>query len=146
MTGRPRYVFDTNVMVSALLFDESKPAQAFSAALDRGCILLSHSVLKELTEVLGREKLRPYLVPEEREQFIIALLKESLFIDINETIQVCRDPEDDKILELAVNGRADCIITGDKDLLVLNPFRKIPIIRPDEFLTSIMSQRAGGRP
>jgi len=139
MTGKPRYVFDTNVMVSALLFDQSKPAQAFNAAFDRGSILLSHSVLKELTEVLGREKLRPYLVPEEREQFIIALLKESLFIDINETIQVCRDPKDDKILELAVNGRADCIITGDKDLLALNPFRKIPIIRPDEFLTSITS-------
>lgn len=139
MTGKPRYVFDTNVMVSALLFDQSKPAQAFNAALDRGSILLSHSVLKELTEVLGREKLRPYLVPEEREQFIIALLKESLFIDINETIQVCRDPKDDKFLELAVNGRADCIITGDKDLLTLNPFRKIPIIKPDEFLTSITS-------
>lgn len=139
MTGKPRCVFDTNVIVSALLFDQSKPAQAFNAALDRGSILLSHSVLKELTEVLGREKLRPYLVPEEREQFIIALLKESLFIDINETIQVCRDPKDDKILELAVNGRADCIITGDKDLLTLNPFRKIPIIKPDEFLTSITS-------
>jgi putative PIN family toxin of toxin-antitoxin system len=128
-------------MVSALLFDQSKPAQAFNAALDRGSILLSHSVLKELTEVLGRKKLHPYLVPEEREQFIIALLilKESLFIDTNETIQVCRDPKDDKILELAVNGRADCIITGDKDLLILNPFRKIPIIKPDEFLTSITS-------
>ena len=99
----------------------------------------SHSVLKELTEVLGREKLRPYLVPEERAQFIIALLKKSLFIDINETIRVCRDPEDDKILELAVNGRRVCIITGDKDLLALNPFRKISIIKPDEFLTSITS-------
>jgi len=137
MSGRPRYVFDTNVMVSALLFDQSKPAQAFNAALDRGDILLSHSVLKELTEVLGREKMRQYLLPEEREQFIIALLKESLFIDIKETIQACRDPEDDKILELAVNGRAHCIITGDKDLLTLNPFRKISIIKPDEFLTSI---------
>lgn len=72
MNGRPRYVFDTNVMVSALLFDQSKPAQAFNAALDRGDILLSHSVLKELTEVLGREKMRQYLLPEEREQFIIA--------------------------------------------------------------------------
>jgi uncharacterized protein len=145
MSGRPRYVFDTNVMVSALLFDQSKPAQAFNAALDRGDILLSHSVLKELTEVLGREKMRQYLLPEEREQFIIALLKESLFIDIKETIQACRDPEDDKILELAVNGRAHCIITGDKDLLTLNPFRKISIIKPDEFLTSIESNAQAGR-
>lgn len=140
MTGKPRYVFDTNVMVSALLFDQSKPAQVFNAALDRGSILLSHSVLKELTEVLGREKLRLYLFPKEREQFIAALLRESLFIDINEIIQVCRDPEDDKILELAVSGRADCIITGDKDLLALNPFRKSPVIKLGESMTSITSK------
>jgi putative PIN family toxin of toxin-antitoxin system len=86
MTGKPRYVFDTNVMVSALLFDQSKPARAFKSALDRGSILLSHSVLQELSEVLGRGKLRPYLDPEERERFIVALLIESLFIDISETI------------------------------------------------------------
>jgi len=80
-------------LVSALLFDQSKPAQAFNLALEQGDILLSHSVLKELIEVLGREKLRPYLDAEERERFIVALLIESLFIDISETIQVCRDPE-----------------------------------------------------
>lgn len=55
MNGRPRYVFDTNVMVSALLFDQSKPAQAFNLALEQGDILLSHSVLKELIEVLGQK-------------------------------------------------------------------------------------------
>ena len=56
------------------------------------------------------------------------------FVTITEAVQACRDPSDDKILELAVNGRADYIITGDDDLLVMNPFRGIPIIRPAEFL------------
>src|SRR4030042_6538558 len=134
MNEKTHYVFDTNVIVSALLFKQSKPSQAFRAALDRGRILLSRPVLKEINEVLSKEKLRPYLLPEEREQFIFTLLRESIFIDIKESIRICRDPNDDKFLELAVNGKADCVISGDEDLLILNPFRDIPIIRPYEFL------------
>lgn len=134
MRNKPRYVFDTNVIISGLFFERSKPALAFSAALDSGEILLSQPVLKELIEVLTREKFKPYLVSEEREQFIIALLRESTFIDIKERIQACRDPKDDKFLELAINGGASCIISGDEDLLILNPFRDIPIIKPSEFL------------
>jgi len=67
MNEKTHYVFDTNVIVSALLLKQSKPAQAFRAALDRGRILLSRPVLKGLNEVLAREKLKPYLMPEERE-------------------------------------------------------------------------------
>jgi len=140
MNEKTHYVFDTNVIVSALLFKQSKPAQAFRTALDRGRILLSRPVLKELNEVLARKKLKPYLLPEEREQFIIALLRESIFIDIKESIQICRDHKDDKFLELAVNGGAACIVSGDEDLLILNPFRDISIINPDEFLNSLQTE------
>jgi predicted nucleic acid-binding protein len=45
----------------------------------------------------------------------------------------CRDPTDDKFLELAVNGRADLIVSGDADLLALDPFRGIPIITPTAY-------------
>jgi len=141
MNDKARYVFDTNVIISALLFEQSKPAQAFYAALDRGDILLSQPVLKELNEVLAREKLKPYLLFEERVQFIVAFVSEAIFIDITENMRVCRDPKDDKFLELAVNGGATCIISGDEDLLVLNPFRNIPIIKPDEFLTSLNTEK-----
>ena len=141
MNDKARYVFDTNVIVSALLFEQSKPAQAFYAALDRGDILLSQPVLKELNEVLAREKLKPYLLFEERVQFIVAFVSEAIFIDITENMRVCRDPKDDKFLELAVNGGATCIISGDEDLLVLNPFRNIPSIKPDEFLTSLNTEK-----
>jgi len=141
MNDKARYVFDTNVIISALLFEQSKPAQAFYAALDRGDILLSQPVLKELNEVLAREKLKPYLLLQERVQFITGLVSEALFIDIKENIRVCRDPEDDKFLELAVNGGAACIISGDEDLLILNPFRNIPIIKPEEFLTSLNTEK-----
>lgn len=61
-------------------------------------------------------------------------MKESTLVDINEKIKECRDPKDDKFLELAVSGKADFIISGDGDLQVLNPFRKIKIVSPREFL------------
>jgi len=46
----------------------------------------------------------------------------------------CRDPEDDKFLETAVNGNADCLITGDKDLLIMHPFQGIPVLLPAQGL------------
>ena len=62
---------------------------------------------------------------------------------IDERIAVCRDPTDDKFLELAVNGKADLIVTGDADLLVLNPFRDIPIVAPATFVAGIQLARTG---
>ena len=56
-------------------------------------------------------------------------------VEIAETFTDCRDAKDNKFLELAVSGKADCIVSGDADLLVLNPFRGIPILTPREFLT-----------
>jgi putative PIN family toxin of toxin-antitoxin system len=61
-------------------------------------------------------------------------VKESTLVEITEKIKECRDPKDDKFLELAVSGKADFIISGDGDLRVLNPFRKIKIVSPREFL------------
>ena len=68
-------------------------------------------------------------------RFLVALLKEVEMVEITETFTDCRDAKDNKFLELAVSGKADCIVSGDADLLVLNPFRGIPILTPREFLT-----------
>ena len=65
-------------------------------------------------------------------------------IEIMETIQVCRDPTDDKFLEIATNGFATCVITGDPDLLALHPFRNIPIVSPDTFLAIVAPGAADG--
>lgn len=135
MTPNERFVFDTNVLVSALLFAESKPAQAFFTALRRGTVLTSLAALYELTDVLHRKKLDKYLTIEEREVFLDQYTQTADIIDIAEIIQACRDPKDDKFLEIAANGAATCIITGDPDLLALHPFRNIPIVSPDTFLT-----------
>ena len=132
-----RYVFDTNVLVSALLFQASKPGLAFDRALDSGTILTSAECIGELNDVLSRAKFNRYVDPDERQRFLGALIREARLVDIRESVEACRDPKDDQVLELAVNGRAGAIITGDADLLALNPFRGIPIITPAEFLRDL---------
>lgn len=131
-----RSVFDTNVIVSAALLGKSIPRQAFDKALSTGKTLISVPVLLELAEVLSRKKLNKYLLEEERMRFLVALLKETELVEITEIVTACRDAKDNKFLELAVSGKADCLVSGDKDLLVLNPFRGIPIFTPGEFLHS----------
>ncbi len=135
-----RFVFDTNVIVSAALLAGSIPRQAFDKALDEGRILISVPALLELTEVLSRKKLNKYLLEEERMRFLVGLLKETELVDIIEVVTDCRDAKDNKFLELAVSGKADCIVSGDEDLLVLNPFRGIPILKPREFLSGFSRQ------
>jgi putative PIN family toxin of toxin-antitoxin system len=137
MESSARYVFDTNVLVSALLFEQSVPCQAFRAALGRGRILLSLETLHELNDVLARERLSRYIILEERERFLAALIREGIIVETRETVRVCRDSKDDKFLELALSGGAACVISGDEDLLMLSPFRGVSIMRPAQFLTSL---------
>jgi len=59
-----------------------------------------------------------------------------IFHEILEKINDCRDPKDNKFLDLAISANASCIITGDKDLLMLNPFRGIPIINAVDFINN----------
>ena len=98
---------------------------------------MSADVILELDDVLGREKFERYVTREERERFLRSLLREARLIEIREKIQACRDPKDDKFLELAINGEADCIVSGDDDLLMLDPFRGIEILTPSSFLDAL---------
>jgi uncharacterized protein len=134
MAKQGRFVFDTNVIVSALLIKRSVARRAFDKARVAGDILLSFEVIEELYDVLGRSAFDRYIDEDDRLQFLTVLVKESTLVEISEKIKECRDPSDDKFLELAINGKADFIISGDNDLQVLNPFRKIPIVSPREFL------------
>lgn len=132
-----RYVFDTNVIVSALLSENGKPAQVFRYALTYGEVLLSRDALRELNEVLGRKKFDRFITSERRKEFLETLVKLTVLVEIIESVTECRDSKDDKFLELALNGEAKYIISGDKDLLVLHPFRDINIITVEDFLRII---------
>jgi len=130
-----RFVFDTNVIVSALLLKQSVARQAFDKALTRGKLVLSQGTIEELNEVLRRKGFDKYVLEDERIEFIIALVREATLIEITEAVTECRDPKDNTFLELAVSGKATCIVSGDDDLLVLHPFRGIPVLTPRQFLS-----------
>ena len=132
-----RFVFDTNVLVSALLLEESISRRAFDHATGSGTLLLSFPALAELNEVLGREKFRKYITEEEAKRFLAAFVREAEWVEVNVKISACRDRRDNKFLELAVSGQATHIITGDNDLLSLSPFQGIPILTPDAFLQQV---------
>lgn len=136
MRSSERCVFDVNVIVSALLFPDSKPGRAFFPMLHNGSALISDTLMAELRNVLFRAKFDRYVSTEDRAKLLNQLIDEAPLVPITVSIQACRDPKDNHILELAVSGGATCIITGDSDLLALDPFQGIPIRTPDAFLAS----------
>lgn len=134
-TDNLRVVFDTNVIVSAALTPGGTAGRCLAAMVARGRILLSESTVRELADVLLRDKFDRYASRESREAFFLSFVDEKVeMVDPTKSIKACRDPKDDKFLEIAVSGKADYLVTGDEDLLVLNPFRGIPILTPAAFL------------
>ncbi len=133
-----RIVVDVNIIISALLFPQSKPDLALQKAQDSGDILMSSAIWTELEKVIVRPKFNRYIELENRQKFLREFYNTIIpVIEINETITLCRDSKDNKYLELAISGQAQYIITGDSDLLILNPFRGIKILNSDEFLSLI---------
>jgi putative PIN family toxin of toxin-antitoxin system len=90
--------------------------------------------LAELRIVVRCPKLAPYIPPASIEPFLEQVASVATGVEIPTSIRACRDPRDDKFLEVAVHGRADLIVTGDRDLLDLHPFRGIAILTPADYL------------
>ena len=135
MSVRPRLVFDANVLVSALMLSQSKPRLAWDLARRTGVILASHETLEELDSVLRRPKLAAYVAGSERVAFLDELARVVDLVQVSERLSLCRDPRDDKFLELAYAGRADLLLTGDADLLAHHPFRGTAIVTPAAYLS-----------
>ena len=131
---RERLVIDTNVFISGLLSSTSHPARVVERAIEHGQLLGSTETLRELIETLLLPKFDRYVSRQRRETLLDRLAPLVEIVEIVQRVQVCRDPKDDKFLELAVNGRANVIVTGDDDLLSLHPFRGIDILSPAAYL------------
>jgi len=127
-----RVVVDTNVFVSRLILPQSLPAQALRRAELKARLLISEATLYELAEVLSRTKFDRYVSLQDRKSFIQRLGQIAELVPIIQVVKECRDPNDDKFLEVALNGRADVIITGDADLLAIDPWRDVKILTPLE--------------
>jgi putative PIN family toxin of toxin-antitoxin system len=108
MTSSIRVVVDTNVLVSAVLLPRSMPRRAFDRILDHGSLLISIATVTELNDVLRRPRFNPYIHPDERLRFLATLVRNGELVEVTESVTDCRDPKDNKFLELALNGTASC--------------------------------------
>jgi putative PIN family toxin of toxin-antitoxin system len=97
-------------------------------------VLVSDATLLELVEVMSRARFDRYVEPKIRQRLVAEFANACEPVEIVAPIRACRDTRDDKFLEVAVHGRAELIVTGDEDLLVLNPFRGIAILTPAQYL------------
>ena len=132
-----RLVIDTNILISGLMSVNSLPQQVFDYATSQAVLLMSDEVQSEIENVISRPKLQKYITLERRTKFLSELSQQVERVTINQQIRACRDPKDDKFLDLAVCGEANYLITGDADLLDLHPFQNISIIKAASFLTAI---------
>ena len=129
------FIFDVNTLISAFVVGSHTNAKAFDRAINIGRIITSPPIQSELAEVFVRPKFDRFASLEDRITFLTYLDRQMLcWPQPIPTIQASRDPKDDKYLALAVAASAACIITGDKDLLILHPFHHIPIVSAADFL------------
>lgn len=129
-----RVVVDTNVLVSYFLRRDSVPGQAARKAIATARIVFSDATLAELIAVLERKHLSRFSTPELRKAFVRSIVDHAEIVEIIRPLRICRDPGDDKFLDVAAHCNASYLITGDKDLLVLHPFLDTAIVPPADFL------------
>lgn len=135
--SRRRCVFDVNALISAYLFPDSTPGQAFHRVVVDHQLLMSLEIAAEAAAVLRREKFDRYLQRDRRDALLAGTIHISEFVQTTTKVSECRDADDNRILELAIDGLATSIITGDADLLTLDPFRGIRVWTPRDFLADL---------
>lgn len=139
-----RVVLDTNVLVSAALIaggQEARILRAWRAGTFE--LVVSPAILEEIGRVLteARIRRRRWMTDDEVAMLLECLAQESVVVPGGARIQVSRDPTDDKFLAAAIEGRADYVVTGDRDLLDLGLYRGVRTIRPAPFAQLLARER-----
>lgn len=137
--SKPRVILDTNLLISRALTPSSLTASAVRLIIDHSDLLVSQATMDEFATTLNRVQTKGYVKQDEAIALITAYKEMVEWIPIIERVKECRDPKDDKFLELAINGHAEYLITGDKDLLVLDPFRDTHILSAKDFIAKILA-------
>jgi len=106
-----RVVCDTNVVISAAIMPTGKARKAINHVIDNGRLVISADLFNEYDTRLARTKFDRYVSAADREQFLQLFLAASDHVSISRNLRVCRDPVDDKVIETAIAGRADCLLT-----------------------------------
>jgi uncharacterized protein len=128
-----RVVIDTNIWISALLSRYLRDLIQAILIEDRISILFSSALITEIESVVKRPKIKKYINENDASVFLDILVSRGELIEVRTEIKICRDPKDDFILALCKDGNADYLITGDKDLLILNPFEDTQIMTIADF-------------
>lgn len=129
-----RLVIDTNVYLSALIFGGNPRKVMETALLDGDIVIISEEIFTEMRKVISK-KFPDFLV--DYSAFEAVLRENTMCVPLgNISISVCRDPKDNMILETAVGGKCEFIITGDNDLLSLKTFQSIKIVSPKEWVSA----------
>jgi len=132
-----KLVIDTNLWVSALI---NTRVRLNDLILNKGIeIVISNDLLLELTDVLKRNKFRRYFSLEEAENFLLLLQEVATFIEVSANVELCDDPKDNFLLNLAIDSQANFLITGDNDLLRMGSIQHTCILTLPEF-SSILNQ------
>ena len=132
-------MFDASVIVSAALKQDSVPRAALAFAELTEIFALSDAVDAEIESVLSRPRFTRSISPFRRSEILRALRDNALWFDPAIKVLDCRDPGDNKYLELALEAGAGIIVSGDEDLLVLEPWRGTRIVRPADYLLEFAS-------
>lgn len=135
-----RAVIDTGVLVSALIRKQGTTGDVLRALRDgRFTAIYTTDIVVEIIDVLGRAKFRAkyHIEPDDITTLVNLIRLRGELVVPNKKVTACRDPKDDKFLEAAIAAQADCIVSGDADLLDMTPFQETPILRPAEFLARL---------
>lgn len=135
-----RVIFDTHALISRLLLPGSVAGRAVRRLLEMGQPVVSESSLAELAKTLSRDKFDRYVSLADRQEFFQKFARVAEWVEVTTIVRECRDPRDHQFLELAIDGGANLIVTGDADLLALSPFRGVAILAPSALLS--MSDQA----
>ncbi len=138
-----RIVIDTNVLLSAVFWHGTPHTLLNQVRSGAAELIISPVLINEISRVIHRDKFAAILKQTDRKP--ARILEElralaEVIVAAPLAIPVCRDPDDDAVLACAVSGRADCIVSGDTDLLVLGSYQNIPIVNAADALQRIRQQ------
>ncbi len=140
MTSRYRFVIDTSTFISATITGGIPATILDTIYLNEHKLLFSLETYNELCEVLGRSKFDRYVDREDRLKFLENVIEFAEWVTVVSSVRVCRDLKDDKFLAVALDGKADYVISSDRDLFDLKRFENIPILTPREFYDIVLTQ------
>lgn len=134
-----KVILDTNLWISFLI---SGNFNEIDKLLEEKRIILifSDELLEEFIDVIQRPKFRNYFSLQDIQQLLNAFDQFGKLVEVNSTVAICRDAKDNFLLNLALDGKADYLITGDKDLLVIDRIKKTRILTYRDFLNRVKSR------